>query len=119
MSDPNDVLAAELLAVDNLRAFVELSHDIDEPEVHQSVGLLLHIDRLTRELAAARAENARLREDEARWPDTESLASQVLDEVESAIASGRAMGHGAYAIVHRLRRLLAPSQRADTQGRPR
>ena len=72
----------------------------------------------TDKLEAERAEVARLREDAERWPSTESLASQVLDEVEAAIAAGKAMGHGAYTIVHRLRRLLSPSQRADMQWRP-
>lgn len=86
---------------------------LDSPDVDDWPAACRQIADLTRELEEARAENARMREDAARWPDTESLALQVLDEVEAAIAAGRAMGHGAYAIVHRLRRLLTPSRRAD------
>ena len=43
----------------------------------------------------------------------EPLAADVLDEIEAAIGAGRAMGHGAWAILNRAWRLLQPSFRAD------
>lgn len=99
------------------RTVVDSARDTPADAPDDITRLRTEVARLTRELEEARAENARMREDAARWPDTESLALQVLDEVEAAIAAGRAMGHGAYAIVHRLRRLLVPSLRADSRAR--
>lgn len=65
-------------------------------------------------LAAAQRETARLREAECQHVAIpESLAVDVLDEIESAIAAGRAMGHGAWAILNRVFRLLHPHLRAD------
>ena len=91
------------------------------------------IAALLRELDAVRAERDDLSEvvtglraevksltrerDEARRAEAvaipEPLAADVLDDIEAAIAAGRAMGHGAWAILNRLWRLLQPQLRAD------